>query len=41
LLRAEPVSALYATLSVSVSLLLGVLAAVAAGTLYHREKLLG
>jgi sodium transport system permease protein len=41
LLRAEPVSALYATLSVSVSLLLGALAALAAGRLYHREKLLG
>jgi sodium transport system permease protein len=41
LLRAEPVSALYATLSVSVSLLLGAVAAYAAGRLYHREKLLG
>ena len=41
LLRAEPVSALYATLSVSVSLLLGVVAAYAAGRLYHREALLG
>jgi sodium transport system permease protein len=41
LLRAEPVSALYATLSVSVSLLLGVAAAYAAGRLYHREALLG
>ncbi|MGC1456749.1 MAG: ABC transporter permease [Steroidobacteraceae bacterium] len=41
LLRAEPVSALYATLSVSVSLLFGALAAYAAGRLYHREKLLG
>ena len=41
LLRAEPVSALYAALSVSVSLLLGVAAAYAAGRLYHREALLG
>jgi sodium transport system permease protein len=41
LLRAEPVSALYATLSVGVSLLLGLLAALAAGRLYHREALLG
>jgi hypothetical protein len=41
LMRAEPVSALYATLSVSVSLLLGAAAAYAAGRLYHREKLLG
>ena len=41
LLRAEPVSALYASVSVSVSLLLGLLAAYAAGRLYHREKLLG
>jgi sodium transport system permease protein len=41
LLRAEPVSARYATLSVSVSLLLGVAAAYAAGRLYHREALLG
>jgi sodium transport system permease protein len=41
LLRAEPVSAFYATLSVSVSLLLGVAAAYAAGRLYHREALLG
>ena len=41
LLRAEPVSALYATLSVSTSLLLGALATFAAGRLYHREKLLG
>jgi sodium transport system permease protein len=41
LLRAEPVSGLYATLSVSVSLLLGLLAAYGAGRLYHREKLLG
>ncbi len=41
LLRAEPVSALYAALSVSVSLLLGALAAYGAGRLYHREKLLG
>jgi hypothetical protein len=41
LLRAEPVSALYGTLSVSVSLVLGVAAAYAAGRLYHREALLG
>jgi len=41
LLRAEPVSALYAVLSVSVSLGLGLVAAYAAGRLYHREKLLG
>jgi sodium transport system permease protein len=41
LLRAEPVSALDAALSVSVSLLLGVAAAFAAGRLYHREALLG
>jgi sodium transport system permease protein len=41
LLRAEPVSAQYAALSVSVSLLLGAVAAYAAGRLYHREKLLG
>ena len=41
LLRAEPVSALYAALSVSVSLALGVIAAYAAGRLYHRERLLG
>jgi sodium transport system permease protein len=41
LLRAEPVSALYAALSVSVSLLLGLAAAYAAGRLYHREALLG
>ena len=41
LLRAEPVSALYAALSVSASLLLGVAAAYAAGRLYHREALLG
>jgi sodium transport system permease protein len=41
LLRAEPVSAFYAALSVSVSLLLGVLAAYGAGRLYHREALLG
>jgi sodium transport system permease protein len=41
LLRAEPVSALYALLSVSASLALGVVAAYAAGRLYHREALLG
>jgi sodium transport system permease protein len=41
LLRAEPVSAQYALLSVSVSLALGVVAAYAAGRLYHREALLG
>jgi sodium transport system permease protein len=41
LLRAEPVSALYATLSVSASLILGVGAAYGAGRLYHREALLG
>jgi sodium transport system permease protein len=41
LLRAEPVSALYALLSVSVSLGLGVALAYAAGRLYHREALLG
>ena len=41
LLRAEPVSALDAALSVSVSLLLGLAAAYAAGRLYHREALLG
>jgi len=41
ILRAEPVSALYATLSVSVSLILGLAAAYAAGWLYHREALLG
>lgn len=41
LLRAEPMPALYAILSVSVSLLLGVAAAFAAGRLYHREALLG
>ena len=41
LLRAEPVPALYAVLSVSVSLALGIVAAYAAGRLYHREKLLG
>ena len=41
LLRAEPVSAGYALLSVSVSLALGALAAFAAGRLYHREALLG
>jgi sodium transport system permease protein len=41
LLRADPVSALYAALSVSVSLLLGLAAAYAAGRLYHREALLG
>ncbi|HTC51027.1 MAG TPA: ABC transporter permease [Steroidobacteraceae bacterium] len=41
LLRAEPVAAWYVALSVSVTLLLGVLAALAAGRLYHREKLLG
>ncbi len=41
LLRAEPVSTLYAALSVSVSLVLGVAAAHVAGRLYHREALLG
>lgn len=41
LLRAEPVSAVFAALSVGVSLLLGALAAFAAGRLYHREALLG
>jgi sodium transport system permease protein len=41
LLRAEPVSVLFATLSVSVSLGLGAIAAFAAGRLYHREALLG
>jgi sodium transport system permease protein len=41
LLRAEPVSGLYAVLSVSVSLALGAAAAYAAGRLYHREALLG
>jgi sodium transport system permease protein len=41
LLRAEPVSAHYVLLSVSVSLMLGVVAAYAAGRLYHREALLG
>ncbi len=41
LLRAEPVSAQYAALSVGVSLALGVIAAYAAGRLYHREALLG
>jgi sodium transport system permease protein len=41
LLRAEPVSALYAVLSVSVTLALGAVAAFAAGRLYHREALLG
>jgi sodium transport system permease protein len=41
LLRAEPVPALYAALSVSVSLALGAVAAYAAGRLYHREALLG
>ncbi|HEY1898244.1 MAG TPA: ABC transporter permease [Steroidobacteraceae bacterium] len=41
LLRGEPVSALYATLSVTVSLVLGAAAAYAAGRLYHREALLG
>jgi len=41
LLRAEPVPALYAVLSVSVSLALGAVAAYAAGRLYHREALLG
>jgi sodium transport system permease protein len=41
LLRMEPVSALYATLSVSVSLILGGAAAYVAGRLYHREALLG
>ena len=41
LLRAEPVSALDAALSVSVSLLLGLIAAYGAGRLYHREALLG
>jgi sodium transport system permease protein len=41
LLRAEPVSARYALLSVSVALALGAVAAFAAGRLYHREKLLG
>jgi sodium transport system permease protein len=41
LLRAEPVSSLYAVLSVGVSLALGAVAAYAAGRLYHREKLLG
>ena len=41
LLRGEPVGALYAGLSVSVSLLLGLAAAYAAGRLYHREALLG
>lgn len=41
LLRAEPVPAVYAVLSVSVSLALGLVAAFAAGRLYHREALLG
>ena len=41
LLRAEPVSALYAALSVSVSLVLGAAAAYAAGRLYHREATAG
>ena len=41
LLRAEPVSTLYGVLSVSVSVGLGIVAAYAAGRLYHREKLLG
>ncbi|HTY92558.1 MAG TPA: ABC transporter permease [Steroidobacteraceae bacterium] len=41
LLRAEPVSALYAGLSVTVSLALGAAAAWGAGRLYHREALLG
>ena len=41
LLRAEAVSGWYALLSVSVSLILGALAAYAAGRLYHREALLG
>ena len=41
LLRAEPVSALYAALSVSVSLALGAVAAYGAGRLYYREALLG
>jgi sodium transport system permease protein len=41
LLRAEPVSALYVVLSASTSLLLGAVAAFAAGRLYHREALLG
>jgi len=41
LMRAEPVPALDAALSASVSLLLGVLAAYVAGRLYHREALLG
>ena len=41
LLRGEPVSPLYAALSVSVSLVLGVAAAYGAGRLYHREALLG
>ena len=41
LLRAQPVSTLYAGLSLGVSLLLGALAAYGAGRLYHREKLLG
>ena len=41
LLRAEPVPTLYAVLSVSVSLVLGAMAAYAAGRLYHREALLG
>jgi sodium transport system permease protein len=41
LLRGEPVSALSAAASVSVSLLLGLAAAYGAGRLYHREALLG
>jgi len=41
LLRAEPVSVLFAGLSVTVSLALGGIAAFAAGRLYHREALLG
>jgi sodium transport system permease protein len=41
LLRAEPVSAWFVALSVSVSLALGIGLAYAAGRLYHREALLG
>jgi sodium transport system permease protein len=41
LLRAEPVPASFAALSVTASLLLGAVAAYFAGRLYHREALLG
>ena len=41
LLRAQPLPALYVLLSVGMSLALGLIAALGAGRLYHREALLG